>query len=248
MSVNLNAFTTGQGIMYINDLRIGWVTDVQLETEVESLRLEEPNVQELRTYKLYPHRRRMRFSCKFGEVDIDTLKLAFATNNATVFSKGIESYTEKVRLYGDRFFNLALPTDSVVLKRLNGIAYLANQDYIFDAINNRVCRVPNGSIPDGSIVLIEYDAKLEAGQYLSLGSTTESREVCVRLLHTYPDGISRLELKLWRVALNGAAFLQFDSNELMGVPWSGEVLIEPNNATMPYGFLRLWGKVALGGI
>lgn len=247
MSVNLNAFTTGQGLLYINNLRIGWVTDVQIDTEVENLRLEEPNIQELRTYKLFPHRRRMRFSCKFGEIDVDTLKLAFSTSSPTTFTKGSEVVSEKVRMYDDRFFNLALPTTSVKVKRTTGLDYIANQDYIYDVSNNRICRIPAGSIPNGAVVLIEYEAQIEAGQYLSLGTAPEQSDVEVKLLHSYPDGTSKLEVVLWRVALNGNSILQFDSNELMGIPWAGEVLLEPNNATMPYGYIRLWGNVAHGG-
>lgn len=244
MSVNIQALTLGYGELYLDDQRIGPVTDIRIAKEVERYGIETAEYGELTLKHLIPVRRGYSVSMNLKELAPPALSYFFSGGASAKLPAGASQLTEYLRLYPNVPSSLKFsPVGSITVKSVAlGITYAQGVDYSLDSTNRQISMLDGGSIIPGELLEVTYQTSLPPAREISL-SEQPVKTAKIEILHRYPDGESTLSIVLRKVELDASGIFSFESEELIGVPISGRCLADENYPDAPFGYIRIYGTV-----
>lgn len=245
MTQDIQALTVGTADVYVNDERVGSVRDIEIEKRVERIRHESPVAGELAADKAFTLRRAYALRFTFDEIDPPTLNKALGSPGMMQeAAQQNQSMTEYLRLFDGAAFPLRYPASSLVVKNLAGdVTYVRNADYAFDEARGTVTRISTGAIPQGVLIKASYTYTSPASLSVPLAANPIPRMAKVELVHTYPDGASKMRVILWKVELDGALTLALAEKDWWGVPFEGAVLADSSKPDEPYGRVAFEGAL-----
>jgi hypothetical protein len=245
MTQDIQALTVGVADVYFNDERVGSVRDVEIEKRVERIRHESPAAGELSADKSLTLRRSYTLRFTFDEADPPTMNKALGSPGLTQEAAlPNQSMTEYVRLFDGAPFPLKYAASGLVAKNLAGdVTYVRNVDYTFDETRGTIARIATGAIPQGVLIKASYTYTLPASLSVGFGASPIPRTAKIELVHTYPDGASKMRIVLWKVELDGALTLALAEKDWWGVPFEGAVLADASEPDEPYGRIAFEGAL-----
>ncbi len=244
MSINFQALTLGEGELYLDDQKIGPVTDIRISKQVERFGVESAEKGEFILKHLVPIRRSFSISMVLKEFAAPALSFFFSSQDSSYIASGTSSVTEFTRLYPSAPTILKfIPSASPTIKSVSsGITYAEGVDYSMDLVNRRVSLIPSGSIVPGELLEVSYSYDAPPSRQINLGANPV-RTAKVEILHRYPDGQSILSIVLRKVELDASGFISIESDELMGIPISGRCLADDNYPDSPFGYVKVFGEI-----
>ncbi len=244
MSINFQALTLGEGELYLDDQKIGPVTDIRITKEVERFAVETADNGEFVVSHLIPVRRAFSISMVLRELAPPALSYFLSGGESSKLSGGDSTVTEYIRLFeGSPSVLKYTPTAPITVKSASsGTTYAEGVDYTIDSANRRISRIATGSIIPGELLEVTYQHSFPACREISLAEL-EPKTAKVEILHRYPDGQSVLSILLRRVELDASGVFNLEADELIGVPIFGRCLVDDNYPDSHFGIVRIYGSV-----
>ncbi len=244
MSINFQALTLGEGELYLDDQKIGPVTDIRITKEVQRFVVETADRGEFVSSYLVPVRRGYTISMNVKELAPPALSYFLSGGESTKINGGSSPVKEYLRLYPE--FSAVMkyvPSDSVAVKSLStGITYAEGVDYAVDALNRKLSRISSGSIIPGELLEVTYNHQFPPSREIEL-SEQQVKTAKVEVIHRYPDGESVLSIVFRKVELDASGIFSIEGDELIGVPIYGRCLADNNEPNSPFGYVRIYGNV-----
>jgi len=244
MSINFQALTLGSADLYLDDQKIGPVTDIRITKEVERFAVELADKAELGIRYLVPVRRAFTISMNIKELAPPALSYFLSGGESTKITGGTEQVRELTRLYAGIPSVLKYPfSGPIVVKSVaSETTYAEGVDYTVDRANRRIYLKESGSIIPGELLEATYSYNFQASREIPL-SANGFKTCKVELLHRYPDGQSVLSIVLRRVEIDASGVFALEPDEISGVPLNGRCLADDNFPASPFGYIRIYGTI-----